>query len=307
MYEPSLLHVTGTTTCADLRNQIWQQLSRFMEPAFMAGHTAEHPPYSVHILAPLRFVEESAVSRAKGYGDGVLEAAARAHYEPLAHSDALFRYDHNTASILLQAIRPNQAAMAVFPMYVNPQYGNQVAWGAQATHPAQRNPVPDVDLASLLELNQQSELLTGMEEVYCRTCKTHRAFTKAMKLWRLPPIIPVTLKRFKAVENNWGSLELRKSEDPVTYPVLGLDMSPYLIGPREQQVPALAFAPGRDACPTLPPIYDLFAVSNHHGGMGGGHYTAHIQDFATGQWHHMDGAFLKGEQRKRGATRGTPH
>lgn len=24
----------------------------------------------------------------------------------------------------------------------------------------------------------------------------------------------------------------------------------------------------------LPPIYDLYAVSNHIGGMGGGHYTA---------------------------------
>ena len=34
------------------------------------------------------------------------------------------------------------------------------------------------------------------------------------------------------------------------------------------------------------PIYDLFAVSNHYGGMGGGHYTAHAKN--EGRWMHFD-------------------
>ncbi len=27
----------------------------------------------------------------------------------------------------------------------------------------------------------------------------------------------------------------------------------------------------------VPPTYDLFAISNHFGGLGGGHYTAYAQ------------------------------
>jgi hypothetical protein len=35
-------------------------------------------------------------------------------------------------------------------------------------------------------------------------------------------------------------------------------------------------------------MYDLFAVSHHEGGLGGGHYTASVQDFATGKWWFCD-------------------
>lgn len=31
----------------------------------------------------------------------------------------------------------------------------------------------------------------------------------------------------------------------------------------------------RHALQAVPPVYDLYAVSNHYGGLGGGHYTAY--------------------------------
>ncbi|PIO29180.1 hypothetical protein AB205_0167320 [Aquarana catesbeiana] len=41
--------------------------------------------------------------------------------------------------------------------------------------------------------------------------------------------------------------------------------------------------------PTADPyIYDLVAVSNHYGGMGGGHYTAYAKNQDTGQWYYFD-------------------
>lgn len=36
-------------------------------------------------------------------------------------------------------------------------------------------------------------------------------------------------------------------------------------------------------------IYDLFAVDNHYGGLGGGHYTAYAQNFVDGKWYYFDG------------------
>ncbi|KAL6052958.1 Ubiquitin carboxyl-terminal hydrolase, partial [Balamuthia mandrillaris] len=35
-------------------------------------------------------------------------------------------------------------------------------------------------------------------------------------------------------------------------------------------------------------LYDLFAVSNHSGGLGGGHYTAFAKNVNTGKWYHFN-------------------
>merc|ERR1712129_373417 len=35
-------------------------------------------------------------------------------------------------------------------------------------------------------------------------------------------------------------------------------------------------------------IYDLYAVSNHMGGMGGGHYTAYAKNLDNKQWYSLD-------------------
>ena len=37
-----------------------------------------------------------------------------------------------------------------------------------------------------------------------------------------------------------------------------------------------------------PPVYDLFAVSNHFGGLGGGHYTAFCKDAGSDDWSNFD-------------------
>jgi ubiquitin carboxyl-terminal hydrolase 4/11/15 len=35
-------------------------------------------------------------------------------------------------------------------------------------------------------------------------------------------------------------------------------------------------------------VYDLLAVSNHYGGMGGGHYTAYAKNKDDGRWYYFD-------------------
>jgi ubiquitin carboxyl-terminal hydrolase 4/11/15 len=37
-----------------------------------------------------------------------------------------------------------------------------------------------------------------------------------------------------------------------------------------------------------PKPYDLIAVANHYGGLGGGHYTAYAKNINTGSWHYFD-------------------
>lgn len=64
-----------------------------------------------------------------------------------------------------------------------------------------------------------------------------------------------------------------------------IDTSPpssYAQSPEVKQ----AIIPPKHSGPTLQcsehPIYDLYAVSNHYGGLGGGHYTAYAKN--GGSW-----------------------
>lgn len=55
----------------------------------------------------------------------------------------------------------------------------------------------------------------------------------------------------------------------ITFPVEGLDLSKFVLTGDQS-------------------IYDLYAVSNHYGGLKGGHYTAFARNPVVGKWHQFD-------------------
>jgi hypothetical protein len=93
---------------------------------------------------------------------------------------------------------------------------------------------------------------------YCPKCRKHQIATKTLTLWRLPPLMVVHLKRF-----SYTRVHRHKIDVDVDYPLAGLDLAPYM------QLSDAAH--GHAGSYT----YDLFAVVEHHGALGGGHYTAH--------------------------------
>jgi ubiquitin C-terminal hydrolase len=84
---------------------------------------------------------------------------------------------------------------------------------------------------------------------FCPTCKKHQQATKKFDLWSLPGLLVISLKRF-SYNRYWRD----KLDTHVDFPTRGLDMAPYIINANH-----------------APAMYDLVAVSNHYGGMGGGH------------------------------------
>ena len=42
----------------------------------------------------------------------------------------------------------------------------------------------------------------------------------------------------------------------------------------------------------VPPLYDLYAVSQHSGGLGGGHYTAVCQNHIDKFWYNFNDRFV---------------
>jgi len=101
--------------------------------------------------------------------------------------------------------------------------------------------------------NAEREQLAEEDSVYCRKCKEHRRSYKRIEIWSLPSQLVVHLKRFGRDRIDGP---LTKITTPVEFPA-ELNLQAYLAQPQS------------DA------MYELYGVVNHHGGLGGGHYTAH--------------------------------
>ncbi|KAG6330561.1 hypothetical protein ID866_8529 [Astraeus odoratus] len=125
---------------------------------------------------------------------------------------------------------------------------------------------------------------------YCPRCKKHQQATKKFDLWKVPDILAVHLKRFS------NSRALRDKIDAfVDFPIEGLDLT-YLVGQRETgkrlskegvDIHELGIHDLDE-----PLIYDLYAVDEHLGGLGGGHYRAYAFNHVTGQWYHFDDSYV---------------
>ncbi|XP_046879026.1 ubiquitin carboxyl-terminal hydrolase 15-like isoform X2 [Hypomesus transpacificus] len=121
-------------------------------------------------------------------------------------------------------------------------------------------------LRDCIDLFTTTEKLGAEDPWYCPSCKQHQQASKKLDLWALPPVLVVHLKRF-----SYSRYMRDKLDALVEFPLRDLDMSEFLINPN-----------------TGPCRYDLIAVSNHYGGMGGGHYTAYAKNKDDGKWFNFD-------------------
>ena len=130
--------------------------------------------------------------------------------------------------------------------------------------------VQGTPLSACIDSFIQEEPLGKDDMWYCKHCKTHVEALKKLDLWRMPPILVMHLKRF-SYSRTWRN----KIDTLVDFPLDGLDLSPYVL-------------PNASSRGGPEPVYDLCAVVNHFGGMGGGHYTAYTLHAEEGTWHLYD-------------------
>ncbi|KAF2105941.1 hypothetical protein BDV96DRAFT_607854 [Lophiotrema nucula] len=111
--------------------------------------------------------------------------------------------------------------------------------------------------------SSKSEVLSEDNAWYCNRCKEMRRATKTLEIWTAPDILVVHLKRFSSHRAFRDKIEAL-----VDFPIEGLDLTGKVGLPEGKEL-----------------IYDLFAVDNHYGGLGGGHYTAYAQNFFDKKWY----------------------
>jgi len=110
-----------------------------------------------------------------------------------------------------------------------------------------------ITLKKCLELFSKEEQLKEGNEWNCPNCKKKVLASKKMEIYYTPKILIICFKRFKKS----SSFTWHRNDEDIDFPIENMDMKEFIIGPDKDHS-----------------VYDLFAVSQHYGGMGFGHYTA---------------------------------
>jgi ubiquitin carboxyl-terminal hydrolase 4/11/15 len=118
----------------------------------------------------------------------------------------------------------------------------------------------------------KEEILSEMDTWYCPRCKEHRRASKKFELWKTPDILVMHLKRFSSTAHRRDKLDVL-----VDFPIEGLDLSSRVVEKED----------GKEE------VYDLFAVDDHWGGLGGGHYTAFAKSFIDHKWYEYNGTYFQ--------------
>ncbi|XP_059668642.1 ubiquitin carboxyl-terminal hydrolase 8-like [Cornus florida] len=129
-----------------------------------------------------------------------------------------------------------------------------------------KKPQESVSLYKCLEAFLKEEPLGPEDMWYCPKCKNHQQASKKLDLWRLPEILVIHLKRFF-----YSRFLKNKLETFVDFPIDNFDLSSYIVC-KDSRVSH---------------HYMLYAVSNHYGSMGSGHYTAFVQH-GHNRWYEFD-------------------
>ena len=159
----------------------------------------------------------------------------------------------------LEVILPSSHIAAMRPL-LETQVHESVLQGAREEQEVKSQALT---IQECLTHSSLPEKLDADNEVYCGKCRKHVQADKQMGIYRLPKVLILHLKRFKE-----KGYRREKDDRLIRFPVEGLDMQPFVLGPIVDS-----------------PVYDLYAVSNHFGGMGGGHYTAYAKNCEKKEWY----------------------
>lgn len=127
-----------------------------------------------------------------------------------------------------------------------------------------------VTLDKCFQLFAEPDKLDEQNQWYCPHCKDFVCAEKKLNVWNAPNLLIIQIKRFSG-----SGYYIKKDDTYVDFPEI-LDMSKYCLTHPEG----------------VSQKYRLYAVSEHMGGMGGGHYIAHARVTTStkdgGEWYCFD-------------------
>jgi ubiquitin carboxyl-terminal hydrolase 4/11/15 len=128
----------------------------------------------------------------------------------------------------------------------------------------------DCTIYDCLELFRKEEKLEKENAWYCNQCDKHQEAFKKLEIYSCPKYLIIQFKRFK-LKGHSSLMEMvnnKKNEAFIDFPVDNLDISSYVESNKDNAK------------------YDLIAISQHFGGLSGGHYTALCRN--KGKWYEFN-------------------
>uniref|UniRef100_A0A672IRX8 ubiquitinyl hydrolase 1 n=1 Tax=Salarias fasciatus TaxID=181472 RepID=A0A672IRX8_SALFA len=276
---PFLVSVPESRLCYSRLTQLLEGFSRFsvnvFQPPFQSGRTSPETPQSRGDLPPIPAAEaggsgdpasSASCSAVTGYqhpSEAASGHACQFYVALLDSANKEQRLDEKgtalvaelTDDVTLELVWKNNERLKEYVLVSSKELEYEEDPGslsetARAGH---------FTLEQCLNLFTKPEVLAPEEAWYCPKCQQHREASKQLLLWRLPNVLIIQLKRFSFRSFIWRD----KINDMVDFPVRNLDLSKFCIGQKDEV--------------QQPPVYDLYAVINHYGGMIGGHYTAYAR------------------------------
>jgi ubiquitin carboxyl-terminal hydrolase 4/11/15 len=129
---------------------------------------------------------------------------------------------------------------------------------------------PAFSLEQCLDHFTSEEILDKDNMWVCPMCRDPKQALKKLLILKSPEVLIIHLKRFKKEVYRNGTVGSIKVTTAIDFPLHNLDLSPYIYSDRNDAK------------------YDLFAVSNHYGSSGSGHYTAFCKNFVNKAWFCFD-------------------
>jgi ubiquitin carboxyl-terminal hydrolase 4/11/15 len=243
---PLLLSISADITCAQLYEHIWDQMSHLLKSE---GFTAHKAPYHIY------------VTNNAGTDDGTML--------PCTTKPAVSFLYAASRSVALTLEWPQDVHSSVYDREKAQKLVVHSTVKSVHSPPKNAQPGRTLHLSDCFNSFVEREQLGSDDAWHCEKCKEKRRAFKKIEIWSVPEVLVIQLKRFQE-RGSSGSSRLRTKNDRlVDFPLEGLDLSMYVRGPGKH----------------FGSLYDLFAVSEHIGGMGGGHYTAMAQNFSSGKWY----------------------
>eukprot|EP01134_Creolimax_fragrantissima_P008199 CFRG8199T1 len=118
-----------------------------------------------------------------------------------------------------------------------------------------------VDMMDCVSEFNSRDRLENDEAWYCPVCKRSQAASKSLSIWSLPSVLIIHLKRFHYINGRWV-----KNSQKVDFPM------------HELSLPARSKDESNKK-------YTLFAIANHSGALGGGHYTTYAKNYRSSEWY----------------------
>lgn len=194
----------------------------------------------------------------------------------LSRNDTLFGNKYNAGKELVFNVSWHSSIMTnLFDFLATAESGRKLeSEETNGEENKSNNGQKNIQLTQCLQEFKQSETLDEDNKWYCNKCQEHVQATKTLELYRVPKVLIISFKRFKTSRNRYGMGGGQKIDTHVDFPLEGLDMRPFVLMPEQKN--------------SINLLYDCYGISNHFGGVGGGHYTAYAKNPISNKWYNFD-------------------